>query len=82
VEVGDGVGQHETTDLAIVGLFELDVVVGRAVEADDPAGVALGSPGCSALGQPGLPFGSAAASSKSSLANFTALSSASSSLTL
>jgi hypothetical protein len=82
VDIGDGVGQHEATDLAVVGLFELDVVVGRAVETDDPAGVALG---VAQVVQPSdnleLPFGSAAPSSKRALANLTALSSYSSSLT-
>jgi hypothetical protein len=51
-------------------------------EADEPAGVALG---VAQVVQPSdnleLPFGSTAPSSKISLANFTALSSASSSLT-
>ena len=82
MDIGDGVGQQEATDLAVVGLFELDVVIGRAVEADELAGVALG---VAQVVQPSdnleLAFGSTAPSSKISLANFTALSSASSSLT-
>jgi hypothetical protein len=82
VDIRDGVGQHEATDLAVVGLFELDVVVGRAVEADDRAGVALGvTQVVQRSDNLELPFGSAAPSSKSSLANFTTLSSDSSSLT-
>ena len=81
MDVGDGVGQQEATDLAVVGLSELDVVVGRAVEADDLAGEALG---VAQVVQPSdnleLAFGSAPPSSKSALAALTALSSASSSL--
>jgi hypothetical protein len=40
VDIIDGVGQHEATNLAVGGLFELDAVVGRAFEADELAGVA------------------------------------------
>ena len=82
MDLRDGVGQQEATNLTIVGLSELDVVIGRAVEADELAGVALG---VAQVVQPSdnleLAFGSTAPSSKISLANFTALSSASSSLT-
>ena len=81
VDISDGVGQHEATDLAVVGLLELDVVVGRAVEADDLAGVALG---VTQVVQPSdnleLPFGSVLPSSKRSLAALVAFSSFSSSL--
>ena len=81
VDVGDGVGEQQAADLAVVGLAELDVVVGRAVEADDLTGEALG---VAQVVQPSdnleLPFGSTAPSSKRALAAFTALSSASSSL--
>ena len=82
VDIGDGVGQEETSNLAVVGLSEFDVVVGRAVEADDLAGVTLG---VAQVVQPSdnleLPFGSTPPSSKSSLAALTAFSSASSSTT-
>ena len=81
MDVGDGVGQQEATDLAVVGLSELDVVVGGAIEADDLTGEALG---VAQVVQPSdnleLPFGSAPPSSKRALAALTALSSASSSL--
>jgi hypothetical protein len=40
--VRNGLGQHETTDLAIVRLRELHAVVGGAVEAKNLAGIALG----------------------------------------
>ena len=42
VDVGDGIGEQQAADLAVVGLAELDVVAGRAVQADQPAGVPLG----------------------------------------
>src|SRR5665213_2721868 len=81
VDIGDGVGQHEATDLAVVGLSELDAVVGRAIEADNLAGEALG---VAQVVQPSdnleLPFGSAVPSSKRALAALTTLSSDSSSL--
>ena len=79
--IGDGVGEQQAADLAVIGLAELDVVVGRAVEADDLTGEALG---VAQVVQPSdnleLAFGSTAPSSKRALAAFTALSSASSSL--
>ena len=82
MDIRDGVGQQEATDLAVVGLFELDVVVGRTIEADDLAGEALG---VAQVVQPSdnleLPFGSTTPSSKRALAALTNLSSASSSLT-
>jgi len=34
VDVGDGVGEQQAADLAVAGLAELDVVVGRAVQAN------------------------------------------------
>jgi hypothetical protein len=81
MDIGDGVGEEESTDLAVVGFPELDVVVGGAIEADDLAGQALG---IAQVVQPSdnleLPFGSAAPSSKSSLAALTTSSSASSSM--
>ena len=81
VDVGDGVGQKKATDLAVVGLSELDVVVGRAVETDDRTASTLG---VAQVVQPSdnleLPFGSTAPSSKIALASLTILSSASSSL--
>jgi len=80
VDVRDGVGQEEAPDLAVVGLSELDVVVGGAIEVDEPAGVALG---VAQVVQPSdnleLAFGSAAPSSKRALAALRALSSYSSS---
>ncbi len=82
VDVGNGVGQQEASDLAVVGLAELDVVIGGAIEAHDLTGPALG---VAQVVQPSdnldLPFGSAAPSSKRALAALTILSSASSSLT-
>ena len=81
MDVRDGVGQQESTDLAVVGHSELDVVVGRAIQADDLTGEALG---VAQVVQPSdnleLAFGSAAPSSKRALAALTTLSSASSSL--
>jgi hypothetical protein len=41
MDVPDGVSQQQPAYLAIVGFAELDVVVGRAVEADDLTGAAL-----------------------------------------
>jgi hypothetical protein len=41
MDIGDGVGEEESTDLAVVGFPELDVVVGGAVEADDLTGQAF-----------------------------------------
>jgi hypothetical protein len=41
MDVRNGVGEQKTPDLAVVGLAELDVVVGGAIEADELAGVAL-----------------------------------------
>jgi hypothetical protein len=83
VNVSDGVGEEETSDLAVVGLAELDVVIGRSIETGDLTGVALG---VAQVVQPSdnleLAFGSAVPSSKRALAALTALSSASSSLTL
>jgi hypothetical protein len=35
VDLRDGVGEEQTTDLAVVGLSELDVVVGRSIKADE-----------------------------------------------
>jgi hypothetical protein len=82
MDLRDGVGQQEATNLTIVGLSELDVVIGRAIEADYLTGDALG---VAQVVQPSdnleLPFGSAAPSSKRALANLTNFSSASSSLT-
>jgi hypothetical protein len=82
VDVGDGVGQKEATDLAVVGLSELDVVIGRAIEADDLTGPTLGvTQVVQSSDNLELPFGSVAPSSKRALAALTILSSASSSLT-
>jgi hypothetical protein len=81
VDAGDGIGEQQPADLAVVGLAELDGVAGRAVQADQPAGVALGV--AQVVRPPDdleLPFGLAAPSSNSALAAFTALSSASGSL--
>jgi hypothetical protein len=81
VDVRDGIREQQAANLAVVGLSELDVVVARAVKADDLTGKALG---VAQVVRPSdnleLPFGSTAPSSKSALAAFTALSSASSSL--
>ncbi len=81
VDIGDRVGQQQPTDLAVVGLAELDVVVGRAIETDDPTGKTLG---VAQVVQPSdnleLPFGSAPPSSNSALAALTTFSSASRSL--
>jgi len=38
VDIGDGVGEENTTDLAVSGLPELDVVIGGAIQADHLAG--------------------------------------------
>jgi hypothetical protein len=35
VDVGDRIGQKEATDLAVVGLSELDVVIRGAIDPDD-----------------------------------------------
>ena len=82
MDVGDRIGEKQTTDLAVVGLAELDVVIGRAVEADKLTGVTLR---IAQVVQPSdnlePAFGSEPPSSKSALAALTALSSNSSSLT-
>ncbi len=82
MDVRNGVREQEAPDLAVVGLAELDVVIGGAIEADELAGEALG---VAQVVQPSdnlePAFGSAPPSSKSALAALTALSSASSSLT-
>jgi hypothetical protein len=81
VDVGDGVGEQQAADLAVVRPAELDVVVGGAVQADYLAGEPLG---VAQVVQPSdnleLSFGPAPPSSNKALAAFTALSSASSSL--
>jgi hypothetical protein len=81
VDVGDGIGEQQAADLAVVGLAELDVVVRRPVQADQPAGEPLG---VAQVAQPSdnreLPFEPTAPSSNRAVAAFTALSSASSSL--
>jgi hypothetical protein len=41
VDIGDGIGEEKTADLAVAGLPELDVVIGGAIEADHTAGQAL-----------------------------------------
>jgi hypothetical protein len=41
VDVCDGIGEEQAPDLAIVGLSELDVVVGRSIKPDEPTGIAL-----------------------------------------
>lgn len=77
MDIRDGIGQQQAADLAVVRLSELDVVVARAVEADDLAGEALG---VAQVVQPSdnleLAFGSTAPSLNKELAAFTALSSA------
>jgi hypothetical protein len=81
VNVSDRIGQQQAADLAVGGLAELDVVVGRAVQADQLAGEPLG---VTRVVQPSdnleLSVGEAPPSSNRALAAFTALSSASSSL--
>jgi hypothetical protein len=82
VDVSDGVGQQQAPDLAVVGLSELDVVVGRSIEVDELAGVALGvAQVVQRSDNLELAFGSAAPCSKRALAALTALSSYSRSLT-
>jgi len=81
VDVGDGVGQEQVADLTIGRLVELDVVVGRAVEAHDRAAPTLGI--AQVVQSPDnlvLPFGSTAPSSKIALAALVISSSSSSSL--
>jgi hypothetical protein len=41
MDVGDGVGEQKAPDLAVVGLAELDVVIGGAIESDDLTSEAL-----------------------------------------
>jgi hypothetical protein len=80
MDVGDGVGEQDVTDLAVGGLVELHLEVGRAAQPDDLTGQAFG---IAQVVQPSdnlvLPFGLAPPCWKRALAAFTNLSSASSS---
>lgn len=82
MDIGDRVGEQQTSDFAVMGFAELDVVVGRPIEADEPACVTLR---IAQVVQPSdnleLPFGSTAPSSNRALAALTAFSSASNSMT-
>ena len=81
VNVRDGVGQQQVSDVAVGRLVELVLVIGRSIDADDLAAEALG---VTQVVQPSdnleLPFGSVLPSSKRSLAALVAFSSFSSSL--
>ena len=82
VDVGDEVGQEQMADLAIAGLMELDVVIGGARDAHDPAPDALGvAQVVQCSDNLVLPFGlMASISSKSRAAVLTNVSSSSRSL--
>ena len=42
MDVRDQIREEEPADLTVVRLFELDLVIGRTGEPDDPAGDTLG----------------------------------------